>query len=206
MTDLQKPEPARSAVLASFDDGVDAIASVGNLVTDWSSPTPCPDWTASDLAGHLLSIARYYHRLLDSTLAGAPIDGLPRGDDLAAMNAADLGRLEASGGAERISEFAGLAHSYGARLADLGESGWDLTLGIWSGLGPLTVGQHTGVAIGEWHVHAWDLAAACGREHRPADPGVVAAGQRVIGRIFTDDGEPWTLVLVGYGRALPGDS
>ena len=46
--------------------------------------------------------------------------------------------------------------------------------GTWSGLGDLTVGQHTGIAIGEWHVHAWDLARASGTDHRPSDASTVS--------------------------------
>jgi uncharacterized protein (TIGR03083 family) len=193
------PSPLRSDVLASFDDGVAAIADASRHIRDWSSPTPCPDWSATDLAGHLLSIVRYYHRLLDAAGEGNPINGLPRGPDLAAMNASDLEQLEESAGAERVSEFNDLANSYGTRLAELGDIGWDRTLGIWDVLGPLTVGQHTGVAIGEWHVHVWDMARSLGRDHRPNDAFVVAQGNRVL-RDIPADGDPWLGVLTAYGR------
>lgn len=192
--------PSRHDVLASFEDGVTAVANLSSRVEDWSVLTPCPDWSAADLAGHLLSIVRYYHRLLDAALSGAPMAALPRGGDLAAMNAVDLLHMEDSSGPARISEFVGLAISYGARLAEIGEVGWEQMLGAWDGLGPLTVGQHTGIAIGEWHVHAWDLAAVSSCEHRPADPLTVAQGQVVLGRVDLTAGDPWSLALNGYGR------
>jgi Mycothiol maleylpyruvate isomerase N-terminal domain len=194
------PRPARFDVLSSYDDGVAAIAQHSSHVVDWSARTPCAEWTANDLAGHLLSIVRYYHRLLDASLAGTPITGLPRGRDLADMNSADLGRLDDSTGTERISLFVSSAGAYGTRLAEIGDPGWWLTLGIWEGLGPLTVGQHAGIAIGEWHVHAWDLARVSGRDHHPADAPVVAQGQKVVGRVIEVQGDPWDLVLTGYGR------
>ena len=34
----------------------------------------------------------------------------------------------------------------------------------------MTVGLHAGVAAAEWHLHAWDLATAAGKSHRPSDP------------------------------------
>ena len=52
---------------------------------------------------------------------------------------------------------------------------WNLVLGIWQTYGPLTVGEHTGIALAEWHLHAWDFARIIGEDHTPADPETVAA-------------------------------
>jgi uncharacterized protein (TIGR03083 family) len=188
-------------VLACYADGVSGFASAGRKVSDWRAPTPCGTWTTLELAGHLLAIARYYHRLLDASLAGTPITGLPRGDDLAAMNARDLSGLAESDGAERIGRFCELAETYRSRLE---ETEWDRVLGEWSGLGELTVGEHTGVALGEWNVHAWDLARATGGDHRPEDPILIAGGQGVVGRTIdlTGSDDPWRAVLRAYGRNL----
>jgi hypothetical protein len=38
------------------------------------------------------------------------------------------------------------------------------------------VGGMAGAACAEWHLHAWDLARALGKEYCPADPDIVAAG------------------------------
>ena len=117
-------------------------------------------------AGHLLAIARYYG-LLDAAATGRHRSGLPRGSDLEAMNARDLAALPEGSGPDRIAEFLVLARDYGHRLAG---ADWRRTLGEWDGIGPLTLAEHTGLAIGEWHIHAWDLARSAGQDHRPADP------------------------------------
>jgi uncharacterized protein (TIGR03083 family) len=186
-------------VLECFADGVRAIASAGRRVSDWEAPTPCGRWTILELAGHLLAIVNYYHRLLDASAAGYAIRDLPRGDDLAAMNARDLSELTESGGEERVAKFCEQAQRYRARLE---ETDWETVMGVWSGLGELTVRQHTGVVVGEWNVHAWDLARATGAEHRPEDPILIATGQGVVGRVVDLGGsrDPWTAVLLAYGR------
>ena len=33
-----------------------------------------------------------------------------------------------------------------------------------------------GAACAEWHLHAWDLAQALGKDYSPADPDLLAAG------------------------------
>jgi uncharacterized protein (TIGR03083 family) len=190
---------SQKRVLECYADGVRAISSAGGTVSDWENPTPCGRWTTLELAGHLLAIVSYYHRLLDASVAGSPIGDLPTGDDLAAMNARDLSGLAESGGEERITKFCELAERYRTRLE---EADWDSVLGVWSGLGELTVGQHTGVALGEWNVHGWDLARATGAEHRPEDPILIANGQGAVGRVVDLEvsGDPWIAVLVAYGR------
>ena len=111
--------------------------------------------------------------------------------------------LPEAGGTQRVSGFRELADAYGVRLET---SDWDSVLGEWSGLGELTVGGHAGVAVGEWNVHAWDLARATGGDHRPDEPGLFAECQAVVGRVVDVGGsaDPWTAVLVATGATRIG--
>lgn len=193
--------PTRDVVLAAYADGLRAVEISAAYVSDWSAPTPCTQWRAVDLAGHLLTIARYYHRILDGAVAGEPLTGLPRGTDLQAMNARDLARLPDESGPRRIAAFLVLARDYGRRIA---EAGWAEPLGEWNGVGPLTLAEHTVLAVAEWHIHAWDLFSTSGREYRPADPETVAAGRLVLPEPLPH-GDPWQATLVWSGR-LPAVS
>jgi uncharacterized protein (TIGR03083 family) len=187
--------------LRSYADGVDAIVAAATQVEDWSAPTPCAAWTATDVAGHVLAIARYYNGILDAVESGQPRRDLPRGRGLEAMNARDLAALPATGGPERIGEFATSARSYGDRLASVD---WLMVLGYWADLGPLTVAKHTGLAVGEWHIHAWDLWQSIGRDHRPADPEVGAAARAALPAAFPA-GDPWDATLAWSGRHIKTD-
>jgi hypothetical protein len=185
----------RQRVQAAHDAGVEALVARSAAVTNWDAPTPCTGWTAADVVGHVLCIARYYHRLLDAATAGRPLVDLPRGDGLAAMNRRELAAVAGTGRA-RVEAYAQRARDYGARLAAVD---WDIVLGVWDGVGPMTVAQHTGLAVGEWELHAWDLARAAGGDHRPADPEVAAVSRAVLpGPPPT--GEPWTGLLRSAGR------
>jgi len=188
-------------VLAAYDDGVASIDALSRVIEDWSRPTPCDQWNAADMVGHLLAIARYYHRLLDAADSGAPLRGLPRGDRLRDMNAADLSELPETSGKGRAEAFVASARRYRARLA---ESDWDAVLGEWDGVGERTIAGHTGLAVVEWHVHAWDLARSAGRDHRPADPATVAAGYRLPDEPVGCEGDPWTNILLAACRK-PGE-
>lgn len=190
------PVPAPSAVLASYAEGVAAIEQAAAATTDWSGPTPCSEWDAHDIAGHLVAVARYYHDLLDYAEMGKARTDLPRGTALARMNTQHLAARPEADGPMRIDEFALGARSYLDRVK---ASDWNLLLGQWDGAGPLTVGQHAGVAAAEWHVHAWDLARAAGRDYRPSDVLTVAAAQRVLPETIPE-GEPWEAILVWSGR------
>ena len=190
------PVPERPLVLASYTDAVDALERCGGLGIDWPAPTPCGQWSAGDLAGHLVAIIRYYHRLLDLALVGAPARDLPRGDDLAAMNARDLDELAERGGGERLAAFVPLARRHVDRL---GAVDWDRPLGDWSGLGTLEIGFHSALAIREWHVHAWDLARAAGSDHRPGDVETVARAAALLDA-SVGPGSDWDAVLSASWR------
>jgi hypothetical protein len=187
---------SREKVLAAYTDGLQAIETYTENVGDWLAPTPCAEWRAVDLAGHLLAIAGYYHALLNAADAGRHRTGLPRGADLAAMNARDLDALSRASGPDRIADFLVLASTYLRRVA---AADWNRVLGEWNGAGPLTLAQHMGLAIGEWHVHAWDLAQSAGQDHRPADALTVAVGRAARPEPLPA-GDPWLATLTSAGR------
>jgi hypothetical protein len=70
----------------------------------------------------------------------------------------------------------------------------------------VTVGGMAGAACVEWHLHAWDLARALGKEYRPANPEIVLAGGRAgapqlpLGDDFGTD-DPWLVLLRASGRS-----
>src|ERR1700683_2714240 len=63
-----QPDP----VLRAFEDGVAAIGRLAvafGIAEEWAARTPCPEWRARDLAGHLRCIADDYHEYLDDAPA-----------------------------------------------------------------------------------------------------------------------------------------
>ncbi len=192
---------------AAYHDGIRAIIKIAGQFSAaaWNAPTPCPEWRAADLAGHLRCIADDYHEYLDdapvSRLArlmatGAHPDTIAR--KLARQNAAELAALPDVPAEEHIAAFTESALRYAARLGPL------LRLPHHSYRGRvITVAGMAGVAIVEWHVHAWDLASALGGEYRPADPeAVLAAWMTGIPHLPLKPGrDPWLVVLRSSGRA-----
>jgi hypothetical protein len=167
----------RSRVLAAYRDGITVIGELAAQFTDatWLSPTPCAEWRAVDLAGHLRCVADDYHEYLDdapeSRLArlmatGAPADSLAR--KLARQNAAELAALPDGPGEEHIEAFIESARAYGRRVYAV----WDQPHHSYRGHN-VTIGLMAGLACAEWHLHAWDLARTLGKDYRPADPALV---------------------------------
>jgi hypothetical protein len=116
------------------------------------------------------------------------------------MNARDLAALPQTDGPDRIATFLALAEAHRAQLSQVD---WSLVFGEWAGVGPLTVGEHTALAAGEWHIHAWDLASSSGRDHRPVDPSTLALGRCVLAGSLSD-GDPWLATLESAGRCPAG--
>jgi hypothetical protein len=85
------------AVLAAYRDGITVIGELAAQFSEvaWLAATPCPEWRAADLAGHLRCVADDYHeypddapasrlaRLLAAWRGGTPQlwPGLPAGTD-----------------------------------------------------------------------------------------------------------------------------
>jgi uncharacterized protein (TIGR03083 family) len=163
----------------------------------WAAQTPCADWRAGDLAGHLRCVADDYHEYLDD----APASRLAR------QNAAELAALPDRPAAEHIAAFAQSARGYARRLALV----WDMPHHRYRDV-LVTVGGMAGAACAEWHLHAWDLAKAFGKEYRPAAPEIVLAGwcagvpQGYPPAPIRNAGDPWLTLLLTSGRspAWPG--
>ena len=106
---------SRAGVLAAYRDGVTVICELAAQFSDatWLAATPCAEWRAVDLAGHLRCVADDYHEYLDDApasrlarlmAANAPADSLVR--KLARQNAAELAALPDAPGPEHIKAFA----------------------------------------------------------------------------------------------------
>jgi len=205
---------ALGPALAAYHSGVTVICELAAQFTDeaWAAPTTCPEWRATDLAGHLRCVADDYHEYLDDApasrlarlmAADAPADVTadPLARKLARQNAAELAALPDAPGPEHIRAFAESARSYGRRLPQ----SWDLTHHRYLQT-DVTVGAMAGAACAEWHLHAWDLARSLGKDYRPADPELVlAAWQGGMPQLWPeltgrDGGDPWHYLLTASGR------
>jgi uncharacterized protein (TIGR03083 family) len=215
------PAPLRPPVpvLAAYYDGVTAICELADRfgADRWGAQTPCPEWRAADLAGHLRCVADDLHEYLDEApvsryarlmATGAHRDTLAR--KLARQNAAELATLVDAPPADHIAAFARSARAYASRVTAV----WELPHHQYRDT-VVTVAGMAGAACAEWHLHAWDLARAFGADYRPSDPAVVLdcwrrgmphlpvpapdrAGWR--GAHSARAGDPWHAVLAASGR------
>ena len=197
-------------ILAAYRDGVTVICELAAQFPDatWLAATPCTEWRATDLAGHLRCVADDYHEYLDDApasrfarLMAAGTSADSRSRMLARQNAAELAALPDAPGPEHIRAFAESARAYGRRLPQ----SWDLTHHRYLQT-DVTVGAMAGAACAEWHLHAWDLARSLGKDYRPADPELVlAAWQGGMPQLWPeltgrDGGDPWHYLLTASGR------
>lgn len=206
---LAAPVLAAGDVLTAYLDGVGAICGLAMEFAgdDWNAQTPCPEWRAADLAGHLRCIADDYHEYLDdapvsrfSRLMATGVQQETIARKLARQNAAELAVLPDVRPEQHIAAFAASARRYRARLAPL------MRLPHHSYRGRvITVAGMAGLACVEWHLHAWDLARTLGHDYRPADPESVLAGWLAgIPQVpVPAAGDPWQAVLLASGR-FPG--
>jgi hypothetical protein len=171
---------APETALAAYHAGVTVICELAARFPEemWSAPTPCPEWRAADLAGHLRCVADDYHEYLDDAPASRMSRLLATGADagslarkLARQNAAELAALPDGSGPEHIRAFAVSARAYARRVLPL----WQLPHHRYRGT-VVTVGGMLGAACAEWHLHAWDLARTLGKDYRPADPDLLVTG------------------------------
>ena len=159
----------RDRVLRLYDEGIDAFAACTKELDPggWASAA-CGEWTAAELARHALAVARWYHAWLDRAERGDA--DRPFGvAELAPRNAEAVGSMAGLGGPAAAAQFVESARAYRDRLPPV----WDLPFGY--PRGTVTAGLHAGVAAGEWHLHAWDLARSRGGGHRPSDPAALYA-------------------------------
>jgi hypothetical protein len=202
---LERRPPDRRDLLHACREGVVAICELAAHFSDWSVPTPNREWAAIDLAGHLRCVAENFHEYLndapDSRLSrlfaqDAPAALLVR--QLSRQNAAELAVLPTATGREHIVAFAVSAEAYADRLPDV----WDEPYLSYRGT-KLTIGDYAGAVCVEWHLHAWDLARALDKDHRPSRPDVVEAAWRtgVPHLPAPAGGDRWEAVLRASGRA-----
>jgi hypothetical protein len=161
---------------------VTVICELAAQFTDeaWAAPTTCLEWRAADLAGHLRCVADDYHEYLDDAPVSRMARLMARGPSpeslarkLARQNAAELAALPDATGPEHIAAFTAAARAYADRALGV----WDLPHHRFDDT-VVTVGGMAGAACAEWHLHAWDLAAALGKDYQPASPELLAAGWR----------------------------
>jgi uncharacterized protein (TIGR03083 family) len=215
LTPLREPVP----VLAVYGAGLEAICRFAAQFDEmtWGAQTPCPEWRAFELAGHLRCVADDFHEYLDAApvsryarlmATGAHPDTLGR--KLARQNAAELASLADVPPADHIAAFVMSAHGYAARLPPV----WDLPHHQYRDT-VVTVGGMAGAASAEWHLHAWDLARALGQDYRPAEGAAILAGWRVgmphipapvagTGLWASRHFDPWHAVLAASGRLANG--
>lgn len=214
LAEYRQPVP----VMRAYHDGIAVLRALASRLApdSWNAPTPCPEWRAAELAGHLRCIVDDYHEYLDDAPAsryarlmatGAHPETLAR--KLARQNAAELAALPDVSPADHIAAFAKSATAYARRLAMV----WDLPHHQYRGA-VVTVAGMAGTACAEWHLHAWDLATSAGIHYRPVDPEVVLAGWRAgqpqlqngpadddpAGRLYPG-ADPWLTLLRASGRS-----
>ncbi len=192
-------------MLALYDEGVEAIATTANRVMGRWDDRVCGEWSAKDLAGHLVCVIGWYHDWLDAAERGLSARPFIAAD-LAARNAQALRELQDGTGPERVEQFVMEARRYATRLPE----SWGLAYGY--PYGTVTAGLHAGVAAGEWHLHAWDLS---GGRHQPSNPGelfvavglaMTAAHGGIMGTVgqaimpFASRRKPWNQLLRRSGR------
>ena len=160
-------------------DGVVGVErAAASLTADqWAAPA-CGEWTATDVARHLVVVVGWYHHWLDRALAGDASVPFAR-STLDAHAQAGLDAAPASSGPDAVGRYSREAYRYVERASAVA----DLPYGY--PLGTITVGLHLGVAACEWHLHAWDLSGAglpARVRHRPLDERVLflAAGDAIV--------------------------
>ncbi len=128
-------------------DAFDRIVT-GVRADQWSNPSPCAEWTARGVVGHVLDMHGVVLRPLDRSLSPAPtLDE----DPLAAWRSA---RADIE-----------------VVLADLDVAGAECQ----TPTGPMTVEQHIdGVPSADLVIHGWDLARATEQDDT-IDPDEIAA-------------------------------
>ncbi|MCU1397977.1 MAG: hypothetical protein JWN62_1086 [Acidimicrobiales bacterium] len=144
---------------ANRDRYLRAIAAFGATVeaidpSRWDAPSPCTEWTARDLAGHVIAIQ---HSIV-ATIIGerSPMNpmkdpGRHAGTDPAAAWRAALAAIVAAVGDDSVLE---------------------RVVTTWRG--EVTVEKMLGYNVGDTTIHTWDLARAGGVDDR-LDPDLVQA-------------------------------
>ena len=135
-------------VAAGFGDRVRSVPA-----DQWSAATPCVDWTARDIVGHVVG---YYRSLAGEVTAEGPG---PMGND---------------------EEPAAAWNQAYQRLQSLAQDPAALATEVSSPTGPSPLEQVLGTIVSmDTHVHTWDLGRAMGQDVQ-LDPGVVALIRQML--------------------------
>jgi uncharacterized protein (TIGR03086 family) len=135
-------------VAAGFDQRVQAVPP-----EKWSAPSPCEDWTARDVVGH---VVRNYRSMAAEATGG---EAQPMGEDEDPVQA--------------------WSDAYG-RLSELAKDPAALAQPVRGPGGPTPLEQAMGNLISmDTHVHTWDLARAVGGDER-LDPDVVRFSRQML--------------------------
>jgi len=186
------PDPVNG--LAVYRTASSAFAAVAGAVgaDDWARPSACLGWSALDVVGHVVCVVRWHHAWLERSEAEEGSPPFPV-SELAERNAAALGALQIATGPERVATFVELTSAYAGRISGR----WDIPYGYPPGTVP--AGLHAVLAAGEWHLHAWDIATALGREHHP-DAELIRATWLALGRPVSAEGDAFDALLATSGR------
>ena len=184
-----------------FDEGVAAfVAEAGRLDADgWSRPA-CGEWTATELARHVLSVIGWYHDWLDRAEAGDPSPAFPV-DELDERTAGRSPRWATCRGPRRPP-----ASPRRRRATPSGSEGRG-TCPTATHAGTVTAGLHAGLACFEWHAHTWDLATSPD-DHVPSRPDrlYVAAADCLAAATGADAGEERAGAPVGGDARAVGSA
>jgi uncharacterized protein (TIGR03083 family) len=189
----------RPAVLSAFLEGVGAIESISAELADqdWARPTPCPQWTASDLIGHVRCAAEDYNAVLDAALDGRS-DPVLRGTDLSEHNSIRLAALAPASPLVHVACFGLDARRFAARAA----RAWRTALFELGGGYYWSIGDYIGYCALEWHVHAWDLANAAGIRYGPrCVPALACWWREKLPHLPLRADCAWEELLLASGRA-----
>ncbi|MGF1598577.1 MAG: TIGR03086 family metal-binding protein [Acidimicrobiales bacterium] len=152
-----------------FGDVLGGLAAVVDVDADQlPCPTPCAGFTVGELLAHVLGWLRFFAAALTDPSARSP---RPDPDAVAAaVSAAD---------GERASEVVGGALDDFRRAIAADVAGWTVTMSSarMAGDGVL------GMALGEYIIHAWDLATATGQPYAAPDDAVEAALEFLRGMV-----------------------
>ena len=164
---------------------------VANVAPEqWSTVTPCPDWTVRDLVAHVIGTQRaVFARLVETE----PVKVEPEGDLQAQWHEASRAIAQALGDEARASTIVG---------GMFGEQSFESLVGR--------------LVCTDVLVHTWDLSRATGQDET-LDAGAVASSAAFLGSIDdairapggfapkivpSDDADPQTVFLNFCGRAI----
>lgn len=177
-----------------------AVEQFGRVVTAanpalWDAPSPCTEWTARDVAGHVIAV----QYAIIATIAG----------ERAPMNP-----MQEPGRHAGDDPVAAWTSAHAAIVAAIAEPDvLDRMVSTWRG--EVTVDDMLGYNVGDSTIHAWDLARAVGGNDR-LDPDLVAAAIEILAPVadamrgpnmFADSvdvergADPQTRLLAMVGRA-----